>query len=94
MEEKLYFFQISLGCMRKERFCGGRRRDEYCLGEERAMGTGSIHMRPTSTLHTIRPVLHFANLYPGCWFSVSLKKKERKEKRKGFFCLVFKCLLS
>lgn len=52
-----------------------------------ARGSGSIHMHPTSTPHTIRPVLHFANLYPGCWFRVFPWGK----KKKSFFS---KCLLS
>ena len=60
---------------------------------------GSIRMHPTSTWHTIRPVLHFANLYPGCWFRVFPWKKKKKkgerererERRSFFFFQVSVC---
>lgn len=90
----LFFFHkhFSLGCMRKERFWW----EEVEEGEEEEVGVlfgggeseGSIRMRPTSTQHTIRPVLHFANLYPGCWFRVFPWKKR---KRVFFFFQVSVC---
>lgn len=55
------------------------------MEEEKSRGTESICMHPTSTSHTIGPVLHFANLYPGCWFRVFplKKKKGGREKSEG-----------
>lgn len=68
---EVFFAYHLLGCMRKERGVGGGGGNEsHYLEEERGRGTGSIRMHPTSTQHTIRLVLHFANLYPGCWFRV------------------------
>lgn len=68
-------------------FADGRRgEEEVAVLFEGGESEGSIRMHPTSTQHTIRPVLHFANLYPGCWFRVFPWKKE-KERGLFFFLL-------
>lgn len=75
-----------LTCLReKKNAVQGEEGARSTVWRRSARSSGSIRMHPTSTPHTIRPVLHFANLYPGCWFRVFPWKK------KSFFFLESVC---